>query len=199
MKWKMSERSLFALLLRSPWWVSFLLVAAISLAPAALLPEDYRQVGVLCSFPFVVIGLMAAWRQRKLIGADEALALHQCLADMNWRDFSPLLTQAFTSQGYTVTPLNHPMADFLIRKQGLTTVVCAKRWKAAAWGMDHLQALVAQRDAHQASLLMCISLQAVPASLRSFAAQNKITWMSDQALWGLMAPVLTPAMPSKQR
>ncbi|MEN9329226.1 MAG: hypothetical protein RLZZ484_414, partial [Pseudomonadota bacterium] len=38
MKWKMSDRSLFAVLLRSPWWVSFVLAAALALAASALLP-----------------------------------------------------------------------------------------------------------------------------------------------------------------
>ena len=60
MKWKMSDRSLFAILLRSPWWMSFLLVAAISLASSALLPTEYKVVGALCSLPFAVIGAMAA-------------------------------------------------------------------------------------------------------------------------------------------
>jgi restriction system protein len=39
MKLKMSKNSLFAILLRSPWWMSFGLVAAIALAARALLPE----------------------------------------------------------------------------------------------------------------------------------------------------------------
>ena len=40
--------------------MSFLLVAAISLASSALLPTEYKGVGALCSFPFAVIGAMAA-------------------------------------------------------------------------------------------------------------------------------------------
>lgn len=38
MKLKMAEKSLFAILLRSPWWVSFSLVAVFALASKALLP-----------------------------------------------------------------------------------------------------------------------------------------------------------------
>jgi restriction system protein len=99
------------------------------------------------------------------------------------------LTQAFTAQGYSVTPLNQPMADYLITQQGKTTLVCAKRWKAAAWGMEHMQSLVDLRDAHQASEVMCISLQTMPRALKLFATQNRINWLSDQALWALLAPV----------
>ena len=98
MKWKMSDRSLFAILLRSPWWMSFLLVAAISLASSALLPTDYKVLGALCSLPFAVIGAMAAWRQRNLLSPAQADALQSALAAMHWREFSPLLSQAFVHQ-----------------------------------------------------------------------------------------------------
>ena len=41
MKLKMSENSLFAILLRSPWWISMVLVAVFALASGALLPAPY--------------------------------------------------------------------------------------------------------------------------------------------------------------
>ena len=189
MKWKMSDRSLFAILLRSPWWVSFVLVAGISLASSALLPTEYKLVGALCSLPFAVIGAMAAWRQRNLLSPDQADALQSAMAGMHWREFSPLLSQAFVHQGYTVTPLSQGMADFKLTRQGQTTLVCAKRWKAAAWGMDNLQALLDEREAHDASHLMCVSLQAMPTPLKSFATQQQVTWMAGQSLWALIAPV----------
>ena len=40
MKFKMAEKSLFAILLRSPWWISFVVVGVIVLAAGALLPKD---------------------------------------------------------------------------------------------------------------------------------------------------------------
>jgi restriction system protein len=189
MKWKMSDRSLFAILLRSPWWMSFLLVAAISLASSALLPTEYKVVGALCSLPFAVIGAMAAWRQRNLLSPAQADALQSAMAAMHWREFSPLLSQAFVHQGYTVTALSQGLADFKLTRQGQTTLVCAKRWKAAAWGMDNLQALLSERDARDATHLMCVSLQAMPQALKSFAAQNRVTWLTEQSLWSSVAPV----------
>ena len=194
MKWKMSDRSLFAILLRSPWWMSFLLVAAISLASSALLPTEYKLVGALCSFPFAVIGAMAAWRQRKLLSPAQADALQSAMAAMHWREFSPLLSQAFAHQGYAVTALTQGLADFKLTRQGQTTLVCAKRWKAATWGMDNLQALLSERDAHDASHLICVSLQAMPHPLKSFATQHRVTWLAGQSLWALVAPVYTATL-----
>lgn len=195
MKWKMSDRSLFAILLRSPWWVSFVLVAAISLAASALLPDPYKIVGALCSFPFAVVGSMAAWRQRKQLSPAQAHALQNALASMHWREFSALLHQAFVLEGYTVAPLANGLADFSLTRQGQTTLVCAKRWKAAAWGMDNLQTLVNERQAQNAKHLMCVSLQDIPPTLKKFAAQNQVTWLSGQSLWALVAPVHAPTTP----
>jgi len=188
MKWKMSDRSMFAVLLRSPWWVSFIVVAAISLASSALLPTEYTLMGALCSFPFAVIGVMAAWRQRSHLSSAQADALQSDLAKMHWREFSPLLSQAFVRQGYTVTALTNGAGDFILMRQGQTTLVCAKRWKAAAWGVDNLQTLLSERESHSTSQLMCVSLQAMPTNLKSFATQHRVIWMAGQSLWALVAP-----------
>ena len=61
MKFKMSENSLFALLLRSPWWISFVLVACVALISKALLPSEYFIYGALGGFPIFVVGCIAAW------------------------------------------------------------------------------------------------------------------------------------------
>ena len=188
MKWKMSDRSMFAVLLRSPWWVSFVVVAAISLASSALLPNEYKLVGALCSFPFAVIGVMAAWRQRSHLSPAQASALQSDLAKMHWREFSPLLSQAFVRQGYTVTALTNGAGDFILTHQGQTTLVCAKRWKAAAWGIDNLQTLLTESKSHSTSQLMCVSLQAIPNTLKSFATQHRVTWLTGQSLWSQIAP-----------
>ena len=188
MKWKMSDQSMFAVLLRSPWWVSFVVVAAISLASSALLPNEYKLMGALCSFPFAVIGVMAAWRQRSHLSAAQADTLQSALANMNWREFSPLLSQAFVRQGFTVTALTNGAGDFILTREGQTTLVCAKRWKAAAWGIDNLQTLLSESESHSASQMICVSLQAMPNTLKSFATQHRVTWLAGQSLWSLIAP-----------
>ena len=63
MKFKMAEKSLFAVLLRSPWWISFALAGGFALASKALLPPQYVVFGALGGFPFAVIGVIAAWKQ----------------------------------------------------------------------------------------------------------------------------------------
>jgi restriction system protein len=171
--------------------VSFLLVAVISTVAFALLPNDFKFVGVLSSFPFAVVGTIAAWRQRSQLSSVEAETLQNAMAGMNWREFSTLLKQAFVKEGYTVTavPPSDGLGDFLLTRQGQTTLVCAKRWKAAAWGIDNMQTLLSEKETHGASHLMCVSLLATPNTLKKFVTQQPVTWLSGQALWALVASI----------
>ena len=189
MKFKMSEKSLFAVLLRSPWWISFVLVAVIALAAGALLPKEYAGVGMLGGFPFFVIGCMAMWRQRNLPSAAEVEKGMGMLSSMGWRDFSALLETAFTRQGYTVKHLNGA-ADMQLEKKGVLTVVSAKRWKAAALGVESLRELVAARDALEARNAVCITLGQVSAKAHEYAEQNRITLISDADLVALTAETI---------
>ena len=50
----MPPNSLFAVLLRSPWWISFALVGLIALVAFALLPAQYAVVGALGVRPWVM-------------------------------------------------------------------------------------------------------------------------------------------------
>jgi restriction system protein len=188
-KFKMSEKSLFAVLLRSPWWISFVLVAVIALAAGALLPKEYAGVGMLGGFPFFVIGCMAMWRQRNLPSAAELEKGMSMLSSMGWRDFSALLETAFTRQGYTVKHLNGA-ADMQLEKKGVLTVVSAKRWKAAALGVESLRELVAARDALEARNCVCITLGQVSAKANEYAEQNRITLISDADLVMLTAETI---------
>ena len=175
MKLKMAKNSLFAILLRSPWWVSMLIVAVISLLSGALLPADYVPFGVMGAFPFLGIGMVAAWRQMRAPSPARVAEALLKAGTLSWRDFSSLLEAAYVRQGYTVTRINSPAADFSLSKDGQIRLISAKRWKAAAMGLEPLRELVSRRDALEASNSVCISLGQVSAKAEEFAADNRIT------------------------
>ena len=54
-------------------------------------------------------------------------------------------------------------------------MVSAKRWKAAAMGLEPLRELVSRRDALEASNSVCISLGQVSAKAEEFAADTRLT------------------------
>ena len=187
MKLKMSPNSLFSILLRSPWWISFCVVAVIALASRALLPDGYVAFGVMGSFPFVVIGIMAAWRQSRAPSPVQQANTLQKAGAMSWRDFSSAVEQGFSRQAYTVTRLSSPAADFKLEKNGQTTLVSCKRWKAANQGVEALRELVALQKAQGADRSIFISLGQVTDTAQKFAKVQCIVLMSDTALAQLLA------------
>lgn len=182
MKWKMSPNSLFAVLLRSPWWASLLIVLVFVLVSGALLPAEYRAFGIMGAFPFLAIGLYRAWQQWQAPSTKRvALALERA-GTMPWRDFSAVLQQAYKRQGYDVTLLSGPAADLKLTLSGRTTLVSCKRWKAASHGVETLRELVAAQQTLAADQCSYISLGAVSDQAKRFARDNGITLVSGQEL-----------------
>ena len=187
MKFKMSENSLFALLLRSPWWISMVVVALFALVSRALLPEPYVAFGVMGGFPFLVIGIMAAWRQWHAPSPARMAAALKAAGAMSWRDFSNAIEQAYGQQGYVVTRLNNRSAEFSLVKGGRTTLVSCKRWKAASHGIDALRDLVAEKEAQDAHQSTYISLGPVTDKAHQFAREQGVHLLSENELAQLLS------------
>ena len=177
MKFKMAPNSVFAILLRNPWWISFLLAAAISAVCAALLPRELVAFGVLGTIPFLVVGCIALKRQWNTPSAAALKAENERLAGLPWAVFSKELQAKFEKQGFQVERLASKTgegADFRLIKAGQTTLVAAKRYKAAIHGVEPLQALVAQQVALGADKTMYVCLGALSEQAEIFARENNI-------------------------
>lgn len=186
MKWKMSSNSLYAVLLRSPWWASMLVVLVIVLASGALLPAQYRPFGMLAALPFLGIGLYRAWQQGQGPNSKRVAQALERAGAMPWREFSALLQRAYEHQGYAVTPLPGSAADFKLTFSGRTILVSAKRWKAAAHGVEPLRELLATGRSQDVDICVYISLGEVSAQAQSFAKEHGVTLVSGQTLAGLI-------------
>ncbi len=186
MKLKMAPNSVFAVLLRSPWWISFAIVAAVSLAARALLPEQYVVFGVMGAFPFLLIGFVAAFRQYRAMGPDKVAQTLETASTMSWRDFCKALEQAYQKQGFQVTRLDGQAADLLLAKAGRSSLVAGKRWKAANHGVEPLRGLADARRVQDASHGIYITLADVSDKTRRYAADNQIELLHGAALAQLL-------------
>ncbi len=188
----MAKNSLFAVLLRSPWWVSALIGVVLALILAALLPADYRVAGALSAMPFVVIAALAARRQWRLPSAKQVAQTAQAVGAMGWPQFSAHLEQAFRRDGHTVQRSTVPAFDFELERKGRTMLVAARRWKSARVGLEGLRALQAAREERGAADALLICLGEITDNARPFAAQHRIAvWQAAelaQALGSLPAP-----------
>ena len=186
MKFKMAKNSLFAVLLRSPWWYSALIVLGLAIAARALLPEPYVVAGIMGTFPFVVIAVMSARRQWKLPDPDRVSQALERVSTLSWVEFSKLMEKAFAAQGYAVSPIKNPAADLQLLKDGAVTLVSCKRWKAANHGVDGLKALLAAKALKEANGCTYIALGLVSDSARQFAKAEGIQLMTEPVLAQLL-------------
>ncbi len=195
MKLQMSKNSLFAVLLRAPWWISAAIAAALALLAWVLLPQAYRVVGAFSAFPFVVLAAMAAWRQRHQPSAAKVAQAIEALGAMAWPAFAGLLEQAFGRDGYALQR-GTGSADFVLERKGRRMLVCARRWKSARTGLEPLRALQAEREKTDAPDALYVSLGELSDGARRFAAEHRIAiWQATelaQTLRGLAPAAAKP-------
>lgn len=189
---KMSPNSLFAILLRSPWWISFALAAALGLTARMVLPADMALYAPFMGLPFVVTGCIAAWRQWQVPRPARVAALERHLASLSWREFSGLVEEAYRRDGYAVARRDGA-ADFTLDKAGRTTLIGCKRWKAASLGLEPLRDLDAARSATGAQAALVIAAGEVTDNARRFAAERDIAVVAGPELVRLFRFVAVPA------
>jgi restriction system protein len=183
---RISDKSLFARLLRAPWWVSFAVAAVVTAGMFALLPKDLKAAAALSGVPFVVIGLMAAWKQRGTLSPKQVEDALQKLATMSAREFTDTLAAAYERDGYKVERYTKPGADLAIEKQGYATLVSCKRWKAANHGIEPLRELLAAMEKAETGRGVYVALNAVSDAAAEFAEKNGIRVLSDSQLAALV-------------
>ena len=189
----MSEKSLFAVLLRSPWWVSFAVAIAVGVAGYLLLPERFKAVGALSGMPFVVIGSMAFWRQLRAPNPARLEATLQALAALSSRDFLTALEAGYRQEGYAVARIGLDGADLSISKGGRNSLVSCKRWKAATHGVEplrELNAAITKLDANQG---IYVAANPLSDAAMTYASKNSIRLLPGHTLAQLARDHVSPA------
>lgn len=189
---KLPRNSLFAVLLRSRWWVSLAIGVGIGLVATALLPDSYRPVGPLMGGPFLVIAALAAWRQRHAPSESELSRTREALARAAWPAFADALQAAFEGDGWRVERSAREPVDFVLERKGRHMVVAARRWKSARVGLEMMRSLQAAREAREAPDALLVALGELSDTARPFAAQHRI------AVWqaGEIAQALRGKLPA---
>ena len=174
MKFKMAKNSLFAVLLRSPWWVSVGVAALAVGVCVALLPAQYVPYGVFGAFPFVVTAAISGWRQWRVPSDTQVQATLSAAGGMPWPRFADTLEQAWRRDGHAVERLARRDADFELTKAGRTAVVSCKRWKAARTGIEPLRELHAAQLAREAPESIYVTIGELSDNAREFARDHGI-------------------------
>jgi restriction system protein len=174
MRFQMAPNSLFAILLRSPWWMSAAVALGIGLLAAAALPPRYVPFGVFGAVPFLVIAAIALWRQVRTPSAETVLATLTDARGLNTSEFLARISEALTRQGHRVTMIDVPAADFEAARGGRVMLYACKRWKAANTGIGPLQELYAEVRRREAYAGFYLSGGALSDNARRFARDKGI-------------------------
>lgn len=187
MKLKMAKNSIFAILLRSAWWISAGIAVAIVVAARALLPPQYFGVGAFGAFPFVIIAGMALWKQLKTPSTARVEQTLAVVRTLSWPAFSDALAQGFKQDGCEVErPAGQGQADLLLRKKGKLAVVAARRWKASRVGVDALRELSAASEKQGAAERIYVTIGEVSEQAARYANEQQIQFMGPDELARLL-------------
>lgn len=189
MKFKLSQNSTFAVLLRKPWWISAALALLMVGLTAALVPS-YIALGTFAALPFAIIAVASAWKRRKLPSGSRVERTLEAVRAMSWNEFSNVLDQALRDDGCDVERLGEGAADFKLSKRGRISVVSAKRWKTARVGVEPLRELLAARERHGAMECLFVATGDITENAEKFAMANRI-----QLVDGTQLAMLLPRLP----
>jgi restriction system protein len=175
----MAKNSLFAILSRSPWWLSLLIAAALYMLVRQFMPDYAAAASTL---PFLTIAAYSAWRQSRVPSAEHVAEELAAARVMPWKEFAALMQAAFRSEDYTVAPLASGGADFELRKGGRIAVAACKRWKVAQTGIEPLRELLQAKEATGAQDCIYVAAGGVSQNALQFAAQHQIRLLRDAEL-----------------
>ncbi|MBV7485890.1 restriction endonuclease [Bordetella sp. BOR01] len=194
----MAKNSLFAILLRSPWWISMLVAAALIVIGLAALPPAYAPFPIFAAIPFLAIAGIAAWKQRGKPSSARVEQTATDLAALPWAAFADVLEAALRRDGCEVKRLNGAAADFEVtRTGGGRALLTARRWKAAHTGVEPLQRLEAARASAGASEGIYVALGAPSAPALDYATRHNIRFMDAEALARLLPRGVPQAPPQR--
>ena len=181
MSFKLPPNSLFAILLRSPWWGSLSIALVLAFFGQFLSKENFALFIVPAMIPFVGISLWVGWKQWQLPSGAQVEATLVAVAAMPWRDFSEVMSQAYLREGYEVKPASGA-ADLVVEKGGRKSLISCKRWKAASHGLEPLRELKAMRQAEVANEAVYVTLGEIQQAAREFAEEHGIVLLQGEAL-----------------
>ncbi len=180
----MAKRSLFAVLSRSPWWLSVLIAAAVFMLVRQFMP-DYAALA--STLPFLAIAGYAGWRQSRVFSPERVGEALTALRSMSWQEFSAMMEAAFRSEGYAVVMLTRSAADFELHKGGRVALASCKRWKVAQTGVEPLRELLQAKQTADAHECIYVAAGDLSQNARQFAVQKEIRLLCDAELAQLIA------------
>jgi restriction system protein len=176
---KLNENSLFAILLRSPWWMSLTIALGVFVIARLFVPPLYAA---LVPFPFIAIAGVVIWRELRKPSAARVAKKLEALRALPREEFAAALERGFRREGYGVNRLRGEAVDFELTRAGRVSLVDCRRWKATRTGIEPLREFHALGEQREAWELIYVAAGQVTDNAQAFAKSKNIRLLGEAEL-----------------
>ena len=174
MAFKLAKGSLFAILLRSPWWYSVLIGLSFIAVSLVVLDGQYVILGIFGALPFFGIAGFAGYKQSQQPSQNRVLEVAQLARKMPTAQVAEIIADNYIKERYESCEFKGNAAELVLTRGHRTILLCSKRFKVANTGIEPLKQLVAAGEIAEATGYLYVALGEISATARDYAKQNNI-------------------------
>ena len=174
---KISQNSLFAILLRTSWWYSALIGATFIAVSASFAGGHYLLLGIFGALPFFAIAAYAGYSQFQRPSHNRVLEVAQQARNMPAASIADKIASKYIEGHYESNAFKGGAADLVLERGNRKVLLCSKRFKAAKTGIESLKQLVAAGEQTEATGYLYVVLGDISAAAHDYAEQNNIEFI----------------------
>jgi len=174
MAFKVAENSLFAVLLRSPWWYSVLIGLAFIAFSLVIFNGQYVALGVFAAIPFFGIAAFSGHKQSLKPSRSRIIEVDQQARKMSAGQIADKIAQRYIEERYDSHPFDGKAAEQILTRGRHKIVLCSKRFKVGNTGIEPLKLLVSAGEKIEATGYLNVTLGEISAAARDYAEKNNI-------------------------
>ncbi len=174
MAFKFSENSLFAVLLRSPWWYSVLIGLFFIALSMVLFDGRYVLLGLFSAMPFFGIAGFAGFKQAKLPSKNRVREIAEQAPKMQAAEIAEKIADNYRQRRFDVEKLNSKGSELFLERGNQKIVLSSKRFKVGNTGVEPLKQLLELGSKHEARRYLYVVLGEISKAATEYAQQNDI-------------------------
>jgi len=174
MAFKMAKGSLFAVLLRSPWWYSVAIGLFLVGVGMAIAGGQYAILGITGALPFFGIAGYSGYKQSKLPSRNRVYEVAEQAQKMRAGEIAEKIAHAYTKNGYESDVFKGAAAELELTRGHRRVLLSSKRFKVGNTGVEALKQLVAAGQTVEATSYLYVALGEISTAARDYANLNRI-------------------------
>jgi len=174
MAFRMSENSLFAILLRSEWWYGALIGLAVIIISLLFVGGIYLPLGILGSLPFFGIAGYIGLKQAKLPSRKRVQEVDTKARTMTATQIADIVAAPYIKARYDSEAFKGSAADLELTRGNRKFLLSSKRFKVGNTGVEPLKQMIAAGEKVEATGYLYVALGKISDAAIDYAKKNDI-------------------------